>query len=79
VHSASPVAFAQRLESQATPSGGQILLVWAGGYQSFGLKCEQIVQTLQEDPAYHAQSLVVGNDNQFYQPMWMVRFTPTSP
>jgi mannosyltransferase len=79
VHSASPVAFAQRLESLAAPSGGQIFLVWAGGYQSFGLKCEQIVQTLQEDPDYHAQSLVVGNDNQFYQPMWMVRFTPTNP
>jgi mannosyltransferase len=79
VHSASPVAFAQRLESLAAPSGGQIFLVWAGGYQSFGLKCEQVVQTLQEDPDYHAQSLVVGNDNQFYQPMWMVRFTPTNP
>jgi mannosyltransferase len=79
VHSASPVAFAHRLESLAGPSGGQIFLVWAGGYQSFGLKCEQIIQTLQEDPAYHAQSLVVGNDNQFYQPMWMVGFTPTTP
>ena len=57
---ASPVAFAQHLESLAGPTGGQIFLVWAGGYQAFGLQCEEIVQTLQEDPAYHAQALVVG-------------------
>jgi hypothetical protein len=76
---ASPVAFAQHLESLAGATGGQIFLVWAGGYQSFGLQCEGIVQTLQEDPAYHAQALVVGDDNQFYQPMWMVGFTPTKP
>jgi hypothetical protein len=60
-------------------AGHQIFLVWAGGYQSFGLKCEGIVQTLQEDPSYRGQPLVVGNDNQFYQPMWLVRFTPTAP
>jgi mannosyltransferase len=76
---ASPVAFAQHLESLAGATGGQIFLVWAGGYQGFGLQCEGIVQTLQEDPAYHAQALVVGDDNQFYQPMWMVGFTPTKP
>ncbi len=50
-----------------------------GGTRAFGLKCEEIIQTLQEDPAYHAQPLVMGNDNQFYQPMWMVGFTPTTP
>jgi mannosyltransferase len=75
VEAASPLVFAQHLESLAA-AGHQIFLVWAGGYQSFGLKCEGIVQTLQGDPAYHARALVVGNDNQFYQPMWMVRFTP---
>jgi uncharacterized membrane protein len=78
VQAASPVLFAQHLESMAA-AGHQIYLVWAGGYQSFGLKCEGIVQTLQEDPHYQGQALVVGNDNQFYQPMWLVRFTPTAP
>jgi mannosyltransferase len=78
VRAASPVLFAQHLESMAA-AGHQIFLVWAGGYQSFGLKCEGIVQTLQEDPSYRGQPLVVGNDNQFYQPMWLVRFTPTAP
>jgi mannosyltransferase len=78
VRAASPVLFAQHLESMAA-AGHQIYLVWAGGYQSFGLKCEGIVQTLQEDPHYQGQVLVVGNDNQFYQPMWLVRFTPTAP
>jgi mannosyltransferase len=76
---ASPVAFAEHLESLSAASGRQIFLVWAGGYQGFGLKCEGIVQTLQQSADYRAQQLVVGNANQFYQPMWMVRFTPTKP
>ena len=42
----------------------------------FGLKCEGIVQTLQANPDYRAQQLVAGNAATFYQPMWMVRFTP---
>jgi mannosyltransferase len=79
VRAASPVSFAEHLESQAAASGGQIFLVWAGGYQSYGLKCEQIVQTLQGNPAYRVQQLIVGNQVSFYQPMWMVRFTPIRP
>jgi len=79
VRSASPVAFAEHLESMAAASGRQIFLVWAGGYQSLGLRCEGIVQTLQGNPAYHAQQLVMGDAQTFYQPMWLERFTPTGP
>jgi mannosyltransferase len=75
----SPTAFAQQLESAAATSGRQIFMVWAGEYQTLGLKCEQIVQTLQGNSGYQAQELVVGNSNQFYQPMWLVRLTPTRP
>jgi hypothetical protein len=74
----SPTAFAAHLESMAA-AGHQIFMVWAGQYQTLGLKCEGIVQTLQLNPAYHAQALVAGSTNRFYQPMWLVQFTPTKP
>ncbi len=75
----NPLQFADHLESLAAQSGQQIFLVWAPGYQTFGLKCEGIVQTLQADPHYQPQALVVANDVSFYQPMSVVRFTPTTP
>ena len=52
--------------------------MWAPGYQTLGVKCEGIVQTLQADPHYRAQLLVGANDASFYQPMSLVRFTPNS-
>ncbi len=76
---ASPLTFADRLESMAGRTGRQIYVVWAPGYQTFGVKCEGIVQTLQGDPAYRVQAMVVANDLSFYQPMYLVRFTPVSP
>ena len=79
VHAASPVAFADRLESEASSAGPhRIFVVWAPGYQAYGVRCEQIVQTLQANPAYQMRSLVTGNPISFYQPMWMVEFTPTT-
>ena len=72
----NPLTFAQHLESLAQSSGRQIFLVWAPGYQTYGVKCEGIVQTLQGDPHYTAQPLVGANSVSFYQPMSLVRFTP---
>jgi hypothetical protein len=72
------VKFSEQLESAAA-SRHQIYLVWAPGYQTLGTKCEGIVQTLQGDPGYRAVQLVAGNPDSFYQPMWLVRFTPTTP
>jgi hypothetical protein len=74
----SPVAFSQQLESAAA-AHHQIYMVWAPGYQTLGTKCEGIVQTLQGDPAYRATQLVTGDPETFYQPMWLVRFSPTTP
>ncbi|HEV3281146.1 MAG TPA: glycosyltransferase family 39 protein [Acidimicrobiales bacterium] len=74
----SSVAFSERLESMAA-SKRQIYLVWAPGYQTLGTKCEGIVQTLQGDPRFRAVQPVAGNPDDFYQPMWLVRFTPTTP
>ena len=74
-----PLRFAEHLEAMARPGDHRIFLVWAGGYQTFGVKCEEIVQTLQDDPAYHARNLVNGNGAEFYQPMSLVQLTPTGP
>ena len=79
VAAGDPLTFAEHLESLAATSGKQIFLVWAPGYQTFGVKCEGIVQTLQGDPSYTHQALVGANNVSFYQPMSLVRFTPTSP
>lgn len=74
----SAVNFSLQLEA-AAGSGRQIYVVWAPGYQTLGTKCEGIVQTLQGDPRFRATQLVAGDPETFYQPMWLVRFTPTAP
>lgn len=56
--------------------GRQIYMVWSPGYESYGVKCEGIVQTLQAFPGYHATELVVGDPDSFYQPMYLVRLSP---
>ena len=75
VRNASPVTFAEKVEALAA-GGHQIFVVWAPGYQAFGVQCEGIVQTLQGNSSYHATGLVVGDDKTFYQPMYLVRLTP---
>ncbi|MBV8463166.1 MAG: hypothetical protein JO368_07720, partial [Acidimicrobiales bacterium] len=79
VHAASPAAYATGLESAAAVGGPhRIFVVWAPSYQAYGSRCEAIVETLQGDPAYRTRSLVTGDPISFYQPMWMVEFTPTT-
>jgi uncharacterized membrane protein len=73
---ASALAFAQHLEAMAA-GGHQIFVVWAPGYQTFGVKCEGIVDTLQASPDYHVSQLVVGEPASIYQPMWLYQFAPT--
>ncbi len=79
VHAASPAHFAVGLESSAAAGNRQIFVVWAGGYQGYGLRCEQVVETLQANPHYRVSELVIGNDVTFYQPMWLMQFTPVNP
>ena len=76
VHGASPLAFADHVESLAA-GGHQVFVVWSPGYQTFGVRCEGIVQTLQADPAFTHTQLVVGDSKTFFQPMYLERFTPT--
>jgi mannosyltransferase len=77
-HAASALHFSEKLESAASKTGAQIFVVWAPGYQTFGTKCEGIIQTLNADPSYTSRLLVVSNPNEFYQPMYLSQFTPTS-
>jgi uncharacterized membrane protein len=80
VHAASPADFATHLETLASSGGAdhRIFLVWAPGYQAYGLRCEGVVQTLQGDPNLKTTAVVTGNPLSFYQPMWMAEFAPTS-
>ena len=78
IRAGSPLAFAQHLESLSAATGRQIFVVWASGYQTLGVRCEGIVQTLQAPGSgYQATGLVVGDADLFFQPMWMVQFSPT--
>ncbi|MDQ1359807.1 MAG: mannosyltransferase, partial [Acidimicrobiaceae bacterium] len=74
----SPVRFADQLERMAGPTH-QIFVVWFGSYQTFGTKCEQILQTLGYDTKLQSTSLLTGHTAQFYQPMGLVQYAPTKP
>jgi hypothetical protein len=76
---ASALRFTEKLESTAAKTGAQIFVVWAPGYQTFGTKCEGIIQTLNADPSYTSRVLVELNGPEFYQPMYLSQFRPTSP
>jgi len=82
VRDASPATFAQQVQTLAA-GGHQIYLVWAAGYQAFASKCEEVVQTLQGslnvhgNANYRSTGLVVSDDKTFYQPMSLVRLTPS--
>ena len=78
VQAASPPDFAVGLESDAARGDRQIFVVWAGGYQGYGLRCEHVVETLQANPHYRVSELVIGDDVTYYQPMWLMQFTPVN-
>jgi len=73
----SPLTFDDRLKALA--GRHQIFVVWSGGYQTFGVKCEGVVGILQDDPAYHATTRVAANGGRFYQPMSLLQLTPVTP
>ena len=75
VRNASSLDFARRVDEMAS-SGKQIFVVWAPAYEAFGAKCEQLVQTLQNNPRYRATGVIAGDSKRFFQPMYLVRFTP---
>ena len=77
-HKGSPVRFAQQLESMAGPNH-QIFVIWFGGYQTFGETCEQVLQTLDYNKSLVPTTLITGHSAQFYQPIGLVQYAPTTP
>ncbi len=75
VRNSSSLDFARRVDEMAS-SGKQIFVVWAPAYEAFGAKCEQLVQTLQNNPRYRATGVIAGDSKRFFQPMYLVRFSP---
>jgi hypothetical protein len=71
--SASPQAFARRLEQMSEPDH-MIWYVWAPGYQTYGTKCESIENTLLADPKLGAAEIFPYKTNAFYEPMELVEF-----
>jgi uncharacterized membrane protein len=68
-----PVLFAEQLESEA--GSHRIFVVWYPGYQTYGNKCQRLVQTVQDNPGYQTKVLVTGNQD--FEPMELYQFTPT--
>jgi 4-amino-4-deoxy-L-arabinose transferase-like glycosyltransferase len=77
VKSASPQSFAQFLEQRAG-SSHRIWVVWAPGYQGFGIRCETIVTALTQTPGYTRSEWVNLKPGTYYEPMQLTQFVPSS-
>ena len=75
----NPAQFAARLEQMAG-ADHTIWYVWAPGYQTYGLKCEEIEQTMLTDRALQARTVFpytqVLNSSVIYEEMELVQFAP---
>jgi hypothetical protein len=71
--SASPQAFARRLEQMSAPDH-VIWYVWAPGYETYGGKCEEIETTLLADPHLGGDEIFTYEGGTFYEPMELVEF-----
>ncbi len=71
--SASPQAFARRLEQMSEPDH-VIWYVWAPGYETYGAKCEDIEQALLADSGLGGDEIFTYEPGTFYEPMELVEF-----
>ncbi|MFM7271994.1 MAG: glycosyltransferase family 39 protein [Actinomycetes bacterium] len=69
---ASPARFAQALLDRA--AGRTIWIVWSGGYRTYGLQCERVIDELNR--ARSARTTVVRPDRQVFEHMGLDRFAP---
>jgi hypothetical protein len=77
VHAASATAFATKLAAEALAGGDhRIWLVWQPGYQTFGVKCEQLASTLLSQPHFGGHNWVTNNPNHYYEPMNLTEYAP---
>jgi uncharacterized membrane protein len=75
VHRGSPSAFAAMLVAKAGRSH-HVWLVWQGGYQTYGVRCEELATLLQEEPGYGAHTWVMTHPNTYYEPMNLTEYAP---
>jgi hypothetical protein len=76
VHAGNPSTFISMLTARAGTSH-RIWLVWAQGYQAYGVKCEQIAAGLQATAGLATRSWVVLKPTKYYEPMNLTEFAPT--
>ncbi len=72
--SASPQAFARRLEQMSSPDH-TIWYVWSPGYQTYGTKCEDIANTLLADHGLGAGEIFMNEPSKFYESMELLELT----
>jgi hypothetical protein len=78
VHAASATVFADKLVADARAGGGhRIWLVWQPGYQTFGVKCEQLASALLS-PQLHfgGHNWVINDPAHYYEPMNLTEYAP---
>jgi mannosyltransferase len=78
VHRGNPVSFAAMLAKRAGTTH-RIWLVWQQGYQTYGVKCEQLAAVLGATAGFATRSWVVDLPMIYYEPMSLTEFAPTSP
>jgi hypothetical protein len=80
VHAASATAFASKLAADAVRGGDhRIWLVWQPGYQTYGVKCEQLASTLLEQPHFGGHNWVTNSPRHYYEPMNLTEYAPQAP
>lgn len=74
VRAASPAAFARRVVADA--HGHRIWLVWMGGYQGYGARCDEVATDIVADTGLPAYTVVSANGVKYYEPDNLIRFGP---
>ena len=75
VQSENPAAFADKLAAEAG-STHRIWLVWEPGYQTYGGRCESVVNALLGKPQFQAYQWVTSNGYEYYEPMELTEYSP---
>ena len=77
VHAVSATVFADKLVADARAGRGhRIWLVWQPGYQTFGVKCEQLASSLLTQPHFGGHNWVINSPAHYYEPMNLTEFAP---
>ena len=77
VQAENTTAFATRLAAEAGPKH-RIWLVWEGGYQTYGDRCENVVNALLANPEFQGYQWVTSNGYEYYEPMELTEYSPSS-